>query len=147
MTRQTHIEHRYVDVIPNELEEGTLYISRRFNTASHLCACGCGTRIPTPLNPSKWTLTDHGKTVSLSPSVGLGTLECRSHYWIRRSQIDWFPDMTDAQTRRAQARDHYASQVFTGEVVPPPPQPQPARPNEPKGWWQSFLNWLRKLIG
>ena len=119
MTRRNQIQHRYVEFIPKDLDEGVLYISTRFKTASHLCCCGCGSKVVTPLNPAKWRLVDHNSTVSLSPSIGLGALPCRSHYWIRRSRIDWYPSMTDAQTRRAQQADEYASRIYTGEESGP----------------------------
>ena len=143
MTRQSYLEHRHVEFIPSELEEGLLYISNRFQTASHLCCCGCGHKVVTPLNPAKWRLTDHGTTVSLAPSIGLGALPCRSHYWIRRSRIDWYPEMTAAQTKRAQRADHFASQLYTGEITLPPPPP--AREPQPvnRGWWAKFLSWLK----
>lgn len=135
MTRREYLTHRYVEFIPNDLEEGVLYISERFRTASHLCMCGCGHKVVTPLNPAKWHLVDHGSTISLSPSIGLGTLPCRSHYWIRQSRVDWYPDMTDEQTARAQRADRYASQVYTGEK---PAAPRPSL-------WARFLAWLRSL--
>lgn len=115
MSRRHEVTHRYVEFIPKELDEGILYISPRFKTASHLCCCGCGQKVVTPLNPAKWHLQDHGSTVSLSPSIGLGTFPCRSHYFIHRSSIDWCPNMTEAQTRLAQRADEYASQIYTGE--------------------------------
>lgn len=139
--RRDHLAHRYVEFIPKELEEGVLYISERFRTASHLCLCGCGHKVVTPLNPAKWHLTDHGVTISLSPSIGLGTLPCHSHYWIRESRVDWYPDMTDAQTARAQRADRYASQVYTGERPPM----RPAAP--PSSLWARFWTWLRSLWG
>ena len=98
MSRWHRLNHKYVEFIPKVLDEGVLYISRRFNTASHLCCCGCSFKVVTPLNPAKWRLIDHGQTVSLSPSVGLGALPCRSHYWIDRGQVDWYPEMTARQT-------------------------------------------------
>ena len=79
MSRRNRLNHQYVEFIPKVLDEGVLYISKRFNTSSHLCCCGCGFKVVTPLNPAKWRLIDHGQTVSLSPSVGLGALPCRSH--------------------------------------------------------------------
>jgi hypothetical protein len=144
VTRRSNLAHRYVEFIPKEIEEGILYISDRFRTASHLCCCGCGQKVVTPLNPAKWRLTDHGTTVSLAPSIGLGTLPCRSHYWIRRSRVDWYEPMTVGQTARAQRADHYASQIYAGEIVPPasppksPPETAPSR-------WRTFLSWLRSL--
>lgn len=116
LSRRQQLAHQYVEFIPRELDEGILYISQRFNTASHLCCCGCGLKVVTPLNPAKWQLKDHGHTVSLSPSIGLGSFPCRSHYWIRQSRVDWYPNMTDAQTARAQSADERASQAYAGET-------------------------------
>lgn len=147
MSRRKQIEHRYVEFIPVDLDQGILYISKRFKTASHLCCCGCGNKVVTPLNPAKWRLVDHGSVVSLSPSIGLGALPCRSHYWIRRSHIDWYPNMTDAQTLRAQQADEYASQVYTGERVPTPTPPQDTfTPSVRLSWWQRLIDWLRSLF-
>lgn len=115
MTRRYELSHSYVEFVPMDLDQGILYISTRFKTASHLCCCGCGQKVVTPLNPAKWRLEDHGSTVSLSPSVGLGAFPCRSHYWIRRSRVQWCRNMSDAQTAHAQQADRLADQVYTGE--------------------------------
>jgi Family of unknown function (DUF6527) len=141
MSRVEKLEHRYVEFVPKEVDEGVLYISNRFRTATHLCCCGCGQRVVTPLNPAKWRLTDHGDSVSLSPSIGNGAFECRSHYWIRRGHIDWYPPMTDWQTDRARQRDEYDSQVYTGER---PAVPRRAGEVDPSvaPWWKRFLRWL-----
>ena len=147
MNRRTQIQHRYVEFIPKDLDEGILYISTRFRTASHLCCCGCGSKVVTPLNPAKWRLVDHNSTVSLSPSIGLGALPCRAHYWIRRSRIDWYPDMTDAQTRRAEQADQYASQVYTGERLPIPPSPKDTSIATPTiDRWRRLIGWFRSLF-
>lgn len=147
MNRRNRIKHRYVEFIPQDLDEGILYISIRFKTASHLCCCGCGSKVVTPLNPAKWRLIDHGFTVSLSPSIGLGTLPCRSHYWIRNSRIDWYPNMTAAQTYHAQRLDEYASQVYTGERSPTPLPPQvTAVSPTTTSWWQRLISWLRSFL-
>jgi hypothetical protein len=148
VNRQNQIQHRYVEFIPKDLDEGILYISTRFKTASHLCCCGCGSKVITPLNPAKWRLVDQGSAVSLSPSIGLGALPCRSHYWIKRSRIDWYPNMTDALTHHAQQADEYASQVYTGERLPTPPSPQDtSTPPATTGWWRRLIGWLRSLFG
>lgn len=143
MNRRNQIQHRYVEFIPKDLDEGVLYISTRFKTASHLCCCGCGNKVVTPLNPAKWQLFDHSSTVSLSPSIGLGSLPCRSHYWIRRSRIDWYPNMSAAQTHRAQQADEYASQVYTGERLP---APHDTSGPPPTGRWQRLIGWLRYMF-
>lgn len=146
MTRRDRLAHVYVEFIPKEIDEGVLYISRRFNTATHRCCCGCGFKVVTPLNAAKWNLVDHGDSVSLAPSIGLGALPCRSHYWIRRGRVDWYAEMTAAQTRRALRRDEYASRIFTGEMKPPPTRerPRPTPPQKP-GFWASLKTWWDSL--
>jgi hypothetical protein len=41
MTHRVALKHQFVEFIPEDLAEDTLYISIRFATASHLCCCGC----------------------------------------------------------------------------------------------------------
>lgn len=40
-----------VGYMPKQLEPAVLYISQEFETAAHLCACGCGVKVRTPLGP------------------------------------------------------------------------------------------------
>ena len=68
--RAMKLAHEFVDSIPEELEDGVLYVSIRFGTVVHKCACGCGEEVVTPLGPAEWRLTYDGKTVSLAPSIG-----------------------------------------------------------------------------
>ncbi len=81
------IQHKFVDYIPEMLEEGTLYISIEYCTAVHKCLCGCGNEVVTPLSPTDWELIFDGKTVSLSPSIGNWSFDCKSHYFITRNKI------------------------------------------------------------
>jgi hypothetical protein len=93
--------------IPASPEAETLYVSMEYKTAVHLCACGCGSKVVTPLGPHDWVLTFDG-TVTLRPSVGNGQLPCRSHYYIRSDRIDWLPRISAAATRAAVVRDRAA---------------------------------------
>jgi len=95
----------FVDFIPEMLHEGRLYISERFRTASHLCACGCGSRVVTPLKPAKWTMTRERGLVSLSPSIGRWQLPCKSHYWIRKNTVVWSYAFTEEEMEAVLARD------------------------------------------
>ena len=81
------IAHKFVEFIPDQIEDGILYISIEYCTAIHKCICGCGNEVVTPLSPTDWELTFDGKTVSLSPSIGNWNFECKSHYWITKSKI------------------------------------------------------------
>jgi len=79
----------FVEFVPEKLEEGKIYISQTYLTASHNCCCGCGHRVVTPLKPKPkgWRLTEESGLVTLYPSIGNWSFPCRSHYWIRRNKI------------------------------------------------------------
>lgn len=81
------IQHKFVEFIPEKPAEGILYITVQYRTAVHLCVCGCGNKVVTPLSPTDWKLMFDGKTVSLSPSIGNWNFDCRSHYWITKNNI------------------------------------------------------------
>lgn len=81
------IKHKFVQYIPDQVEERTLYISIEFGTAVHKCMCGCGNEVVTPLSPTDWELIYNGETVSLYPSIGNWGYTCESHYWIKRSKV------------------------------------------------------------
>lgn len=81
------LQHKFVEFIPDILEEGVLYISIDYCTAVHKCICGCGNEVVTPLSPTDWELRFNGRTVSLSPSIGNWSFECKSHYFITQNKI------------------------------------------------------------
>jgi uncharacterized protein DUF6527 len=141
--RQTTLEPEFVDEIPENLEEGRLYISIRYRTASHLCACGCGTKVVTPIKPPKWHLTYDGETVSLWPSVGRWQLPCRSHYVIRKSRVVWAKPWTEKQIREGREEDaedlrdyyhHRAKDAATESADLP--QVQNESPRSRQWWWR-----------
>ena len=89
--------HIFTDTIPDNIEEGKLYISLRFNVIIHLCACGCKNKVVTPLSPARWKMIYDGKTISLTPSIGNWNFECESHYWINNSEIEWARKWSDKE--------------------------------------------------
>lgn len=95
----------FVEFIPSELDDGRLYISERFQTASHTCACGCGSKVVTPLKSFGWKLINNKGAVSLSPSIGNWSQPCQSHYWIRNNRIEWAPKWSGEQIEYGRQRD------------------------------------------
>ncbi len=86
------IEPCYMEYIPEQLEEGKLYISEEFCTAIHLCACGCKEKTVTPLNKDGWSLNKNdNKEVTLRPSIGNFKWESpyHAHYYITNNRIVW----------------------------------------------------------
>ena len=79
----------FVDYMPSLIDEGVLYVSMLNHTAIHLCACGCGEKVVTPIAPNRWFLTYDGETISLNPSIGNWSFVCKSHYFIQNNRVLW----------------------------------------------------------
>jgi hypothetical protein len=143
MNPEIVLKHEFVEFIPGELKDGTIYISIRFGTVSHLCVCGCKNKVVTPLRPTDWKLIFDGKGVSLHPSVGNWSFPCRSHYWIRNNRVQWAPQWSQYEIDAGRAYDRDAKEMYFGEgetTAAPPPTPKPA----PKtGAWQKFKSWWK----
>ncbi len=87
--RASRLAFEFVEYVPKELAEEKLYISIPFTTVVHLCCCGCGRDVVTPLAPNGWTLMFDGETVSLDPSIGNWNFPCQAHYWISKNRVTW----------------------------------------------------------
>jgi hypothetical protein len=144
MRRQT-ITHTFVEYIPEQLDPGVLYISRRYATASHLCCCGCGLEVVTPLNPAKWRLVDRDGTVSLFPSIGNWSFPCQSHYWIDGGRVRWAAAMSAAQIARVQARDR-ADVLEAARAPVTDVQRAPSR-SRLVGWMTAAVARVRNWLG
>src|SRR3954464_5841386 len=105
MTRLTSLAHEFVEYVPETVEAGKLYISIPFKVAVHLCCCGCGVEVATPISPADWQVTFDGDTVSLWPSIGNWGLPCQSHYWIEHDRVVWAAAWTKQQIASARLRD------------------------------------------
>lgn len=89
MSEKLTLEFKFVEFIPQKLNEGIVYISVEHATAVHNCVCGCGNAVVTPLSPVDWKLIYDGDSISLSPSIGNWSFPCESHYWIIHNKIRW----------------------------------------------------------
>lgn len=135
MTRLTHIRPQFVESIPKLLDDGVLYVSEAYGTASHKCACGCGLRVVTPLTPTDWKLVrEKGGVVSLYPSIGNWDYPCQSHYWIRRNHILWAARWSRDQVERGRALDREMKAAYFQSGMK-------------KGkWFAGIAGWIRKLF-
>jgi hypothetical protein len=146
MKQPVSFKHEFVQFIPEELQEGTIYVSIRFATVAHLCACGCKTKVVTPLKPTDWKLTFDGKTVSLHPSVGNWAFPCRSHYWIRNNQVQWADDWSDVRIEANREYDRQAKDRYFNELEDGGPNTSNAKPELPapvtrRTWWKRLWPW------
>lgn len=115
MAKVDRLRLERVHYMPKVLEPGVLYASEEFGAAAHLCACGCGAKIRTPLGPTEWRLEETHDGPSLSPSVGNWQQPCRSHYWIWRGDVEWHGDWTEAQVQAGRHREHQRRQAYFSE--------------------------------
>lgn len=112
MKRNSVIRHEFVEYIPDELKDGTIYVSIRFATAVHKCCCGCGNKVVTPLSPTDWKLAFDGETISLDPSIGNWSFDCKSHYWIIRNKTKWDHQWSRKKIDMGRARDRLAKKTY-----------------------------------
>jgi hypothetical protein len=101
----TTLQHKFIEFIPDVIEEGILYISIEYCTAIHKCVCGCGNEVVTPLSPTDWKLTFDGKSVSLDPSIGNWNFKCKSHYWIIKNTVKQSTRWSDWKIEKGRKED------------------------------------------
>ena len=136
------LAYEFVEYIPEELKERTLYISKEHGTAVHKCCCGCGREVVTPLSRTGWQLTFDGKSVSLYPSIGSWSLPCQSHYFITKNKAVWAKKWTKKQIARGRAQEGRVKEKYYAKTQPPvaaaeTPSASPLGSTEPKeSLWQ-----------
>lgn len=150
------ITHEFVESVPDNLQEGVVYVSVTFGTVIHKCFCGCDHEVVTPLSPTDWTLIYDGRTVSLDPSIGNWGLPCKSHYWIRRNRVQWAGKWSKEQIDAGRRADnlakamYYQRQTDSGPAATTPdttPAPtldatQKAQASTKQTLWQRLWTWL-----
>ncbi|MGF6458044.1 DUF6527 family protein [Pseudomonas frederiksbergensis] len=138
---------QFVEHFPEKLEPGELYLAMEFATAAHLCACGCGNKVITPFSPTDWQMSFDGETVSLKPSIGNWTLQCRSHYWVRSGRIEWAGDMSQEAINAgrkwdAQAKARQQSGRPSGEEIREP-APRAQEQTQASSLFGRLKKWIR----
>lgn len=129
-----HITLQRVEFMPKQLEPGILYVSEKYGAMAHLCACGCGAKIRTPLGQTEWSVKETASGPSLWPSVGNWQQACKSHYIIDRGEIiwcgSWTPEqiMAGRQAEESRRKAHYDAMYAKD------------------GWLYRFWNWLKRLF-
>lgn len=106
------LQHKFVEFIPDNLEDGVLYVSIEFRTAIHRCACGCGKEVVTPLSPTDWRLTFDGDSISLYPSIGNWNFDCKSHYFVTNNRIHYVPKWDRDYIERGRKEDAERKQSY-----------------------------------
>lgn len=125
-----------VHFMPKTLEPGVLYVSEEFAAAAHLCACGCGSKIRTPLGPTEWILEVTAEGPSLRPSVGNWQKPCQSHYWISRGEIRWAEKWTPEEIEAGRRAEQEQRRAYYEELD-----------RTRQGRLRRFVGWVKRLIG
>ena len=117
----------FVPDIPETLEPGVLYLALEYDAMAHLCACGCGNEVATPISPTDWRIAWNGVGITVHPSVGNGSLACRSHYVIDANRIRWCAPMSDRDISWERAQTASAKGLLP---YPPAPETKAYQPTE-----------------
>jgi Family of unknown function (DUF6527) len=129
------IELQRVQYMPKELKPGVLYVSEEFGAAAHLCVCGCGSKVRTPLGPTDWNLEETSGGPTLRPSVGNWQLPCQSHYWIWQGRILWSDPWTPEQIAAGRSAEEERARAYYD-----------ARDRSRGGILRRFWRWVKKLF-
>lgn len=122
-----------VEFMPTKLEPGVLYVSEKYRTAAHLCACGCGEKVRTQLGDLGWRFTKGRSGPTLYPSIGNWQKPCRSHYFIRDGRILWQGNWTDEEVLMGRQAEEMQRDAYFN--------------TQHEGRWSRFEHWLKRWMG
>lgn len=135
-TMNCNIQLNQVEFIPKVLEEGKLYMSERFKVAAHICPCGCGTKIVTPISPCEWSISVENGKPTLEPSIGNWQIPCKSHYWIDNGQIRWSDLWTDEEIEAGRNKEKVSLELYFQEKA-----------NFKKAsFWKRVKKWIQNIL-
>lgn len=129
-----HFALQRVHYIPKKLERDVLYVSGEFATAAHLCACGCGAKVRTPLGPTEWTVQETEAGPTLRPSVGNWQQDCKSHYLITKGRVKWAGQWSEGQILAGRAAEQTRRETYLENLYPD------------HGLIGRFWNWLKSFF-
>lgn len=124
-----------VKYMPRELSPGILYVSDEYAVAGHLCVCGCGNKVVTPLGPAEWSFSERKGRPTLRPSIGNWQLPCRSHYVITDGRIQWAGQWSDSQVAAGRRAEERRRQAYYALV------------DRERGFWPRLWKMVRRLFG
>lgn len=128
------IKLEYTHYMPKELKPGVLYISKEFETAAHLCACGCGAKIRTPLGPSEWKFEETSDGPSLYPSIGNWQQQCKSHYWIQHGAIIWAKEWSQEMIDKGRQGEETRRSIYYENLY-----------SQSGGMIKRFIRWIMRV--
>ncbi len=144
MMANMELTPEFVELAPPVLKDGVIYISMIYGSAVHKCCCGCGEKVVTPFGPTDWKLIFDG-TVSLDPSIGNWSFDCKSHYFIRHNKVVWAPRWSQEQINAGRAHDRLSKEIYfeTGNSAIDYPMKEKSDSYKPmQGFWRKFMKWF-----
>lgn len=142
------VKHKFIEFMPDIIEDGILYISLDYGTIIHNCVCGCGNEVNTPLSPTDWKMIYNGESVTLKPSIGNWSFECKSHYWITNNKIVWSDKWSDDTIRKVRKiensdREEYYRNKNSSKQNEKKSEVKKLAVSKPenKSWFQKLLFW------
>jgi hypothetical protein len=131
------INLKLLNHLPIQLEADILYVSEEFEIAGHLCPCGCGSKIITPLGVNEWSLSVYDGKPTLKPSIGNWQLPCQSHYWINGGEILWSYIWSEHEIKAGQLAEELQRKEYYAKME------QSVTPKISK--WESIKKWFSKI--
>lgn len=131
------LTYKFVEYIPSNLKDKTVYVSTTFATVVHRCCCGCGNEVVTPLSPTDWKLIFDGESISLDPSIGNWSFDCKSHYWIRHNKVIWATQWSREKIDTGRVHDRAAKERYFASAD----VPTNSSDKEKQGLWVRLKNW------
>jgi len=134
----TELDLQVVEYMPRELKPGILYISDEYDLACHMCPCGCGNKIVTPIGPTDWSFKLEKGKPTLYPSIGNWQIPCRSHYWIRQGIIEWSYQWSEKRIKAGREHEEKRRESYYKE----PAVIELTVPKKTKSKFARFIGWL-----
>ena|SRR5271157_2932149 len=137
------LSHKFVKNVPDQLEDGVVYVSIEYAMAIHKCCCGCGNEVVTSLSPTDWKLIFDGISISLDPSIGNWGFDCKSHYWIRCNKVIWAPRWSKEKIKAGRTHDQFIKERYfkSTKSMRDKNSGESILDKAKKGFWQKLKKW------
>lgn len=137
------LKHRFVDFIPDKIEDNILYISLDHGTVIHKCPCGCGMEVNTVLHPTGWSISYDGESISIKPSIGNWGFKCKSHYWITDNVVKWSYMFSDKEIDETIVMEGLETKKYFKEKFKKDNEERTSSLEEDKKWYSFLFSWVK----
>ena len=128
MPRVSRLRTEIVELMPDSLNDGIIYVSPTNRVALHNCCCGCGEEVSTPLGATEYKIWINEGRVSLWPSIGNHDFPCRAHYIIDDGGVIWAGEMSREAIDAGRRHDQFLKRGAKGR------------------WFTVIIAWVRETL-